>query len=257
MTGAQQNPFPVVALNYREGDLIIKEGDYGISIYKIKRGKVLIFKESGDKEVALSTLEPGAIFGEIAFLSKAGETRSASARALEDSELEVWHPSMLAEEYQDMSPMLRYVINHVLTRLLRMSRLLVQLSDNERNRRKAMGKSDPYASRRNYYRKNINLECHYWPVRLSPKVGLTGRIRDVSLTGVGLEIAAGNTAYFSHMEGERFVINTVLPNGKRLELEAKIVTSTISETHKSLFLGMSITELSADAKKSLGFLLMP
>jgi len=59
----------------------------------------LIFSESGDKEITLSILGPGKIFGEIAFLNKAGETRSVSARALEETELEVWHPSMLSGEY--------------------------------------------------------------------------------------------------------------------------------------------------------------
>ncbi|MDQ1333882.1 MAG: antitoxin HigA [Thermodesulfobacteriota bacterium] len=61
----------------------------------------MIFSESGDKEITLSILGPGKIFGEIAFLNKAGETRSASARALEETELEVWHPSMLSGEYHE------------------------------------------------------------------------------------------------------------------------------------------------------------
>jgi len=39
MTGTQQNVFPVITLKYRKGNLIIKESDYGISIYKINRGR--------------------------------------------------------------------------------------------------------------------------------------------------------------------------------------------------------------------------
>ena len=35
---------PVVHLSYSKGELIIKEGDYGISIYKIFKGHVRIFK---------------------------------------------------------------------------------------------------------------------------------------------------------------------------------------------------------------------
>jgi CRP-like cAMP-binding protein len=257
MTGTQQNAFPVITLNYRKGDLIIKEGDYGISIYKINKGRVMVFKESGNNEVVLSTLNPGGIFGEIAFLSKAGETRSASARALEETELEAWHPSMLSKECQETPPMLKYVMDQLLTRLLRMDRILVNLSDQEQKKRKVVEKGDPYASQRCYYRKSVDLECHYRPVGSSSKVGLPGRITDMSLSGVGMEIMAQNLTNFSHRDGDSFVVITVLPNEKTLELEAKIVTSTKSETPGRLLLGMSVTELSAGAKKLLGFFLMP
>jgi CRP/FNR family cyclic AMP-dependent transcriptional regulator len=257
MTGTHQNGFPVTTLTYREGDLIIKEGDYGISIYKINRGKVLIFRQSGDKEVALSNLNPGEIFGEIAFLNKAGETRSASARALEETELEVWHPSMLSKEYQEMPPMLKYVVDQLLARLLRRGHLLVQLTDQEQKRRKAIERSDPFVSQRCYYRKSVDLECYYQPVGLTPKARLGGRIKDISLSGLGMEIAAQNMSSFSHMAGDLFVLNTVLPNSKSLELEAKVVSLKQGEAPGKLLLGMSVTQLSENAKKLLGFFLMP
>ena len=257
MTSTHENVFPVITLKYRKGDLIIKEGDYGISIYKIIRGKVSILQESGDKEIALATLGPGEIFGEIAFLNKAGEIRSVSVRAIENAVLEVWHPSMLSKEYKEMPPMLKYVTDQISARLLRMNKLIVQLTTQEQKRRKAMERRDPWASQRRYYRKEVDLECYYRPVGLSPKVRLTGRIRDMSLSGLGMEIVAKNTTSFSHMDGDTFVVNTVLPNGKSVELAAKIMTLTKSETPGKLLLGMSVTELSAGAKKLLGFFLMP
>lgn len=79
-------------LRYEKGELIIKQGDYGISIYKILSGKVGIFRTYEGAEVPLATLESGGIIGEMAFLNKDKDVRSASARALEDTELEVWHP---------------------------------------------------------------------------------------------------------------------------------------------------------------------
>ncbi len=257
MTSTHENVFPVITLKYRKGDLIIKEGDYGISIYKIIKGKVSILQESGDKEIALASLGPGEIFGEIAFLNKAGEIRSASVRAIENAVLEVWHPSMLSKEYKKMPPMLKYVADQISARLLRMNKLIVQLTTQEQKRRKAMERRDPWASQRRYYRKEVDLECYYRPVGLSPKVRLTGRIRDMSLSGLGMEIVAKNTTSFSHMDGDTFVVNTVLPNGKSVELAAKIMTLTKSETPGKLLLGMSVTELSAGAKKLLGFFLMP
>lgn len=72
-----------------------------------------------------------------------------------------------------------------------------------------------------------------------------------------MEIDAKNTTSFSHMQDDSFVINAVLPNGKSLELEAKVVTVIRSETPGRLLLGMAVTELSAGAEKLLGFFLMP
>ena len=257
MTNKHEDVFPVITLKYQKGDLIIKEGDYGISIYKIIKGKVSIFQESEDKDIVLSTLGPGHIFGEIAFLNIAGEIRSASVRAIENAVLEVWHPSMLSKEYKEMPPMLKYVVDRISARLLRMNKLIVQLTTQEHKKRTSIKKREPWASKRRYYRKDVDLKCHYRPVGLSPKVRLPGRIRDMSLSGLGLEIVAKNTKSFSHMDGDSFIVSTVLPNGKSIELEADIVTLSKSETPGKLILGMSVTELSAGAKSLLGFFLMP
>jgi CRP-like cAMP-binding protein len=69
MNGKENMP-PIVRLKYKRGELIIKEGDYGISIYKIIKGKVRIFNESGGSEVPLATLGRGEIIGEMTFLNK-------------------------------------------------------------------------------------------------------------------------------------------------------------------------------------------
>ena len=257
MTSKHENVFPVITLKYRKGDLIIKKGDYGISIYKIIKGKVSILKESEDTEVALTTLGPGEIFGETAFLNKAGEIRSASVRAIENAVLEIWHPSMLSKEYKEMPPMLKYVADQISARLLRMNKLIDHLTTQELKRRKPTKRHSPWAAQRRYYRKEVDLDCDYRPVGVSPKVSLSGRITDMSLSGLRMEIMAKNTTSFSHMDGDSFVVNTVLPNGKSVELEAKIVRFTKSEVPGKMLLGMSVTELSAGAKKLLGFFLMP
>jgi len=257
MAGTDENSFPVVTLKYRQGDLIIKQGDYGISIYRIVNGEVLVYQESTEKDVPLATLGPGDVLGEISFLKKGGERRSASAKALEETVLEVWHPSMLSKEYQGMPPMLKYITDQLLTRFLRMNHLLVQLTSREIQQREAMQKEDPLNSRRRYYRKAVDMACHYRPVDVPAKVRLPGRIKDISLNGIGIEIRMQNTKEFSHVEGDSFVISTALPNGKNLELKARIVSLTTTGTPGRVFTGMSVTELSDDARKLLGFFLMP
>jgi len=257
MSGTNGNAEQVIHLSYRKGDLITKEGDYGISIYKIIEGKAVISRKSEDKEIPLATLGPGAIIGEVIFLNRGKGTRSASARAVEDTVLEVWHPSTLSKEYDQMPPMIKYIADQISSRLIRMNRLIVQLKTQEHKKRKAIEKSDPLTSQRRYYRKDVDLDCHYRPVGVSSKGSLDGRIRDIGFGGIGMEIMVKNTTSFSHMQGDFFVVNTVLPNNKSLELKVKVETVTKSKSHGRLLLNMSMTEISDGAKKSLGFFMMP
>lgn len=76
---------PAVKLEYQPGDLIVKQGDYGISIYHILEGKVGIYFKSESEEVLLDSLGPGEVIGEMIFLMGYSSTRSASVRAIEAS----------------------------------------------------------------------------------------------------------------------------------------------------------------------------
>jgi len=58
--------------------LIIKEGDYGVSIYEAIKGQVGIFIQSGDMEVGVATLGQGEIFGEMVLFEETKGKRSAS-----------------------------------------------------------------------------------------------------------------------------------------------------------------------------------
>ena len=257
MTSTNETAPPIVRLQYREGDLIVKEGNYGVSCYKVIKGKVSVFRESGGEEISLATLGPGSIFGEMVFLNRGKEARSESVRAIEDSEVEAWHLSRLSQEYTQMPPIIKYIADQILTRSLRMEKLLVQWATKELEKKENREKAKPLISQRRYYRKQVDLDCHYRPAGSSQKVHLVGRIKDISMGGIGLEIMAKNATDFSHSEGDVFVVNTVLPNDKNLEFEAKIMAVNKGEAPGTFLLGMSITEMSAGARKMLGFFLMP
>ncbi len=53
MISQTENIFPSVHLKYKKGDLIVKEGDYGVSIYKIISGTVKVFTESQGEATSL------------------------------------------------------------------------------------------------------------------------------------------------------------------------------------------------------------
>jgi CRP-like cAMP-binding protein len=119
---------PIVHLSYSKGELIIKEGDYGISIYKIVKGNVRIFRKLGEHKITLATLGKGEVFGEMTFFNFLLEPRSASVEAIDDVVLEVWHSALLADEYKRISPMLRYVLKQTLSRLLKLNKVVSDLS---------------------------------------------------------------------------------------------------------------------------------
>ena len=127
MTEKKKIP-PIVYLSYAKGELIIKEGDYGISIYKVLNGNVRIFQRLGEHKITLAILGTGEVFGEMTFFNFLLEPRSASVEAMDDLELEVWHPEMLADEYRKISPMLRYVLKQTLSRLLKLNKIVSDLA---------------------------------------------------------------------------------------------------------------------------------
>ena len=67
--------------DFSEGEVIIREGDLGTSMYIVASGKVRLFTHNTE----LGTLGNRAVFGELAALDP--ESRAASIEALEDCTL--------------------------------------------------------------------------------------------------------------------------------------------------------------------------
>lgn len=250
----QNNSRPVIHLRYQKGDLIMKEGDYGVSIYKILKGRVRVTQAQGELDVALATLGPGEVFGEMAFLNKAVETRSASVRAVEEVELEVMHPTSLSQEYEGMPPILRYITNQTLNRLVRMNKMYAQLLK-KKELDKRNKELDSGASQRKYYRKPLNQACVYQPVGPKGKIRLQGRLTDISVGGAAMEVSSRNAMNIRHEPGDEFTISTTLPSGRDIEVTGRI-QSVKSTVPGRIQLGIQFTGLTGEATKTLGFFMM-
>jgi CRP-like cAMP-binding protein len=246
---------PITTLSYKKGDLIFKEGDFGISMYKIVKGKVHIFKESEDREVLLATLGQGEIIGEMTFLSGPNVPRSASAKAVEDSKLEVWHFSRLRKEYEEMPPILKVMATQTLQRLIRTNNTLVNL-DAKQGETEKRENTELRASQRRFYRKEVDLDCIYRPAKSDPNARLRGKIRDIGLGGVCLEVNSKNGSKSFYKPGEVFIINTALPNGKELEVTATVTSISENGVPGRLSMGMCFMSTPTWVKERLGFFLM-
>ena len=64
---------------YRDGDVIVRQGDAGECMYVIQSGKAEVLDQRGGKEVRLALLGESDFFGEMALFDR--DTRSATVRA--------------------------------------------------------------------------------------------------------------------------------------------------------------------------------
>jgi CRP/FNR family cyclic AMP-dependent transcriptional regulator len=72
-----------VPRTYRSGEVVFREGDSGDTCFVVRSGAIKITREHAGRTIALAELRSGDMFGELAMFG--GETRSATAQALEDT----------------------------------------------------------------------------------------------------------------------------------------------------------------------------
>jgi hypothetical protein len=258
MTKNKEKIPPVVKLNYSKGDLIIKAGDYGISIYEIISGKVGIFVESGGTETRVAILDPGMLVGEMAFVYGSTGRRSASARALEDCCLEVWHPAMLLNDYKQMPDLLRRITGQAIKLITRMNKMVVELSSRQEKLEDGQthGGYNPQEDKREFYRKTVSLECIFSPVNSPKDLKLPGRIRDISKGGLNMIVKASGLLNYTPVSGDELFITTDLVPNQKMNMTAKIRWVKKGKTEGTVSLGTAFTQMEPDDRKRLGFFLM-
>lgn len=102
--------------NVATKEIIFREGDAGDSAYIIQSGMIEILKHADHGEIQLAVLEAGAVFGEMA-LFEPRNVRSATARALEDTVLEVISDTQFGEMMSKCPEPLQMVMTTILERL--------------------------------------------------------------------------------------------------------------------------------------------
>jgi CRP-like cAMP-binding protein len=65
---------------YLDGEVIVRQGEVGDSMYVIQEGQVEVVAEQDGNELRLNVLEAGQFFGEMAIVER--EARVATVRAL-------------------------------------------------------------------------------------------------------------------------------------------------------------------------------
>ncbi len=96
------------------GELLFRTGDPGHEAYLIESGTIEIFLERADGNSVVARLGPDDLFGEMALVGD--QTRTASARAIEPTDLIVITHGMLGEQMSRAAPVLRHLLRVTLNR---------------------------------------------------------------------------------------------------------------------------------------------
>ena len=87
---------------YRDGEAIVSQGEVGDCMFVIQAGQAEVFQKREGKEIRLSVLGEGDVFGEMALFER--EVRSATIRALGDARvLTVDKKTFLRRVHEDPS----------------------------------------------------------------------------------------------------------------------------------------------------------
>lgn len=106
---------------FKKDDVIFKEGEWQMSMYSVISGKVGIYSQYGkENEQLLTELEKGKLFGEMGLIE--ARPRSATAVALEDTEVEIIDSENLSEYFKNEPEKVVAVLINMTSRLRDLSK---------------------------------------------------------------------------------------------------------------------------------------
>ena len=108
----------IVLMYYPKGYTIFNQDDEGDALYIVKEGGVEIYhpaKDEGDLDQKIAEIKKGGFFGEMALISE--ETRNASARTMEESEVFILNKSDFAKLLETNTTLAQHVSATMVSRL--------------------------------------------------------------------------------------------------------------------------------------------
>ncbi|MDH3914651.1 MAG: cyclic nucleotide-binding domain-containing protein [Chromatiales bacterium] len=70
---------------YKDGEIIVREGDSGDCMYVVQKGRVDVVTQSGNREIVLRSLARNDFFGEMALFER--DLRTSTARAVGEARI--------------------------------------------------------------------------------------------------------------------------------------------------------------------------
>lgn len=102
-------------LSFEKGETIFHAGDIGKHAYLINSGAIKLYKMESGKQQVLGCMKPGQVLGEMAIIT--GAPRTASAEALEPSELLAVDESVLRNVLSRCLPLVKSLTEQFIQRI--------------------------------------------------------------------------------------------------------------------------------------------
>lgn len=96
--------------------VVIQEGEYGHQAYLIQSGEMKVYLTKDNQEVEIARLLPGDILGEMALIFDG--PRTASVKAVTDSNLIVISRTMFEDKLKDSDPTIRAIVLMLTRRII-------------------------------------------------------------------------------------------------------------------------------------------
>jgi pilus assembly protein CpaF len=103
------------ALNYQAGQVIFQAGDASDCAYIIQRGRVEILRNAEEEQDHVGVLGAGSLFGEMGLIE--GVKRVETAKALEDTVLEVISKEEFGQLYQNTCPQIQKLVQALTSKI--------------------------------------------------------------------------------------------------------------------------------------------
>lgn len=98
-----------------KGQVIFSHGDSGGHAYLIRSGEIALYKTTDGAKQLITHMKPGQILGEMAIIT--GQPRSATAEALESTELLRIDNETLQFVLNKSTPFIKALINQLIRRI--------------------------------------------------------------------------------------------------------------------------------------------
>ncbi|HUH65806.1 MAG TPA: cyclic nucleotide-binding domain-containing protein [Syntrophales bacterium] len=102
-------------LTFQDGEIIFEEGSTDDALYVVDYGSVELSKMVKGRKVVIESLQPGYIFGEMAFLARI--PRTATAQAVGETSVGIIDRAFLDAEYSKLSEHFQTIITTLALRL--------------------------------------------------------------------------------------------------------------------------------------------
>jgi CRP-like cAMP-binding protein len=230
---------------FNAGELIIREGDPGRSIYVILDGQVRVFtRDHHGEELELAVLAPSQFFGEMSFLT--GKPRSGSVMALDTSVIvELSYTSMR-----------KVVKEHPTVKKVLVEYYQQRLGSTEQKRAEVEGDKHPSDSRQ---KQRIQVKLVVLPQTTpngaSKASSWTGVSVDLTLSGIVVGVSGASAEPFQLQSEVRLEIELPQPWGEIRTLGAIRRVKPARTDQKMIMLGIDYVGIAeSDAKKLKDYL---